>query len=51
MKIERLCERFLELPGWVVLVSLWFAGLAVLAPLVVAFYLSASALVRMVLGA
>jgi hypothetical protein len=51
MEIERMYERFFELPISVVLVVLWFAGLAVVIPWVVTFYLCVSALVGMLLGA
>jgi hypothetical protein len=51
MKILRQVETVLELPVWMVLVLLWFAGLAVLTSLVAALYLSTFALVRIALGA
>jgi hypothetical protein len=48
--IKRAYRWFLRLPVAVVLVVLWFAGLAVLGLSVLAIYLYGSALARMLLG-
>ncbi len=49
-RLERAYERFLEFPVPLVLVVLWFLGLAVIGSLVLALYLYGSALVRMLLA-
>ena len=48
--IERAYERFLELPVPLVLVALWFAGLAILGSLGLVLYLYGALLVRVLTG-
>ena len=48
--IEQAYERFLELPVPLVLVALWFAGLAILASLGLVLYLYGALLVRVLTG-
>ena len=48
--IEQAYERFLELPVLLVLVMLWFAGLAVLGSLGLALYLYGALLVQVLTG-
>ncbi len=48
--IEQPYERFLELPVPVVLVALWFAGLAILGSLGLVLYLYGALLVRVLTG-
>ena len=48
--IEQAYERFLELPVPLVLVALWFAGLALLGGLALVLYLYGALLVRVLTG-
>ena len=48
--IARAYERFLELPVPLVLVALWFAGLAILGSLGLVLYLYGALLVRVLTG-
>lgn len=48
--IEQAYERFLELPVPLVLMMLWFAGLAVIGSLGLVLYLYGTALVRVLTG-